>query len=116
MSDESVMQIVQHILALQPTCLHHGQDALHEPATRRTPQPKLRLRHNTARRTNRSMKLFVGSTPSTLTNVHKRFFQTSRFSLNAATGLIRLPINPSMRRLFMRRFRRRHLALPVVAA
>ncbi len=58
-------------------------------STKRQPttllQPKLRRRHNTARRTRRSMKLFVGSTPSTRAKVHNADSRFSRFTQNFAT-------------------------------
>ena len=40
---EGLMQFFQRALALQPSCLHHGQDALHEAAARLAPAAKIAL-------------------------------------------------------------------------
>ncbi len=82
------MQVLQHILALQPPRLHDGQDAFHEATAATLLQPKLRFRHSTARRSSRSMRLLVGSTPSTRANVHSAGSNASRFSQNAATVVV----------------------------
>src|SRR5271167_171006 len=43
MGEEGVVQVLQHILSLQPACLHYRQDALDEAAASFTPAAEASL-------------------------------------------------------------------------